>query len=179
MRSDRAIFLDRDGTLVRAVVNRPDLPGKPVTAPFRMKELEFVPDLHESLAIMRESGAKLIIITNQPDVAHGYLTENEWERIHYKILGEVEPDDWMACRHRNEDGCRFRKPNPDMILAMADKWGVDLSRSFMVGDTISDTSAGKAAECKTVLIRWPYNEGISADFVVPSLLEAAKLVASQ
>ncbi len=176
---NRAIFLDRDGTLNEAVVNRPDLPEKPVTAPFLFKELRFVPRLQESLEIMRGAGFRLIVITNQPDVANGYMTQREWEKIHYAVMNEVEPDDWMACRHRSVDKCKYKKPSPEMILAMAEKWDVDLKKSYMVGDTSNDTIAGKAAGCQTILIRWPYNEGVGADFVVANLLKAAELVASR
>ena len=170
--------MDRDGTLNEAVVDRPDLPGKPITAPFLFKELKFVPRLQESIGIMRDACYKLIVITNQPDVANGYLTQREWEKIHYTVINEVEPDDWMACRHRNADKCKYKKPSPEMILAMAEKWDVDLTKSYMVGDTSNDTIAGKAAGCKTVLIRWPYNHAVEADFVFSDLFSAAKFIAS-
>ncbi len=175
----KAVFLDRDGTLNKAVLNRPDLPEKPITAPFKFEELEFVPHLQEALGIMRDAGYKLIVITNQPDVANGYLTQHEWEKIHFTVMREVEPDDWIACRHRSVDKCKYKKPSPEMILAMAEKWDIDLTKSYMIGDTSNDTIAGKAAGCKTILIRWPYNLGTETDFIVPSLLEAAKLIASR
>lgn len=175
----RAVFLDRDGTLIKAVVNRPDLPDKPVTAPFSMDELEFVPDLYESLEIMRDAGFMLIIITNQPDVANGYISEREWERIHQAVTHAVDPHDCFMCRHRSIDNCPMKKPSPMMIIGAADKHGIDLSKSFMVGDTSNDTLAGKAAGCKTVIIDWPYNQGTWADFRVPNLLSAARLISGR
>lgn len=172
----KAAFLDRDGTLIKAVLNRPWLPEKPVTAPFKYSELEFVPEARKAVEMLKEAGYFTIIVTNQPDVANGYMTKEEWDKIHQAVLDETKPDDCFMCRHRPEDNCPFRKPSPMMLLAAADKWGIDLKSSFMIGDTDSDTLAGKAAGCKEVLIRWPYNEHVEAKFKVPSLMSAALLL---
>lgn len=177
MNSRKAFFLDRDGTVIEAVTNRPELPQKPVTAPFKYSELKFVPDLDEALAVIRASGAKIIIITNQPDVANGYMTLKEWRKIHNAVLKRVRPNDCWMCEHRPEDNCIMRKPNPHMILAAACRNNVDLRRSPMIGDTDNDTIAGRRAGCPTILLRKPYNVDVEADFVAPNLLTAARWAA--
>ncbi len=174
MSKRRAIFLDRDGTVVKAVYE----PGaqKEIRAPFSMDELEFAPNLERALDGFRSMGFLLIIITNQPDVAHGYLNETEWEKIHATIIGAVGPNDVFMCRHRSRDNCPLKKPSPLLILVAADKWGIDMNSSYMIGDTNSDMLAGKAVGCKTILLQKEYNHGTTGDFVVSDLLEALEIV---
>lgn len=170
----KAVFLDRDGTLVEAI-ERPEFEKK-VTAPFRESELVFVPGVKETLKLFRDLGYLRIMITNQPDVAYGYLSEEEWERIHNRVISELNPDDWFICRHRRGGGCPMKKPSPMMILAAADTWNIDLKSSFMIGDTDNDTLAAKAAGCRSILISTSYNAGTEADFVVPSFLHTGALI---
>lgn len=175
----RAIFLDRDGTLVRAVY-RPTWEKK-ITAPFLMNELTFEPYLGEVIKIFKDFGYLTIMITNQPDVANGYVTKNRWAKIHRTILDEVRPDDWHACVHRTEDKCPNKKPRPGMLLSAKRDHNINMEKSFMIGDTENDMLAGKAAGCKTILIRRFYNEksaeaNDNADYVVKSLLEAVVIV---
>lgn len=179
---NKAVFLDRDGTLIEAVVGRPEpqFAGK-ITAPFSMNELKFVPRVGEAIGVLREAGYLIIMITNQPDVANGYVTRETWKAIHQAVLKEVDPDDCFMCRHPSEKKCFFKKPEPGMILAAQDKWGIDLNSSFMIGDTHYDIGAGKAAGCKTVLLSRAYNTNISVlpDFIVPDLISAAYMIASK
>ena len=166
--SDRlrpAAFLDRDGTVVRNIY-RPWL-GK-YTAPFSMDELWFAPGVLMAMSILDDAGYLRILITNQPDVSYGWITREEWGKIQKEVIRNLRLGGAYFCRHRRGDSCYFRKPNPGMILAAAKKWGVDLAASFIVGDTDADTGAGKAAGCRTILIE--------ADFRVPNILEAAKLI---
>lgn len=179
MNKRKAVFLDRDGTLINAVTNRSWLPNKPITAPFSIKELEFVPCAREAVDLFKAAGYVTIIITNQPDVANGYVTGEEWDKIHQAVLREICPDDCFMCRHPSDHPCELKKPKPGMILAAADKWGIDLTSSFMIGDTSADTLAGKAAGCKTILLRWPYNLTVEADYIMPDLISAAHMIASR
>ena len=174
MQKKRAIFLDRDGTLIKAIYE----PGakKEIRAPFSMNELEFIDGVSTVLEAFRNMGLLRILVTNQPDVAHGYLSEDEWEKIHYTVTGALALDDVFMCRHRSQDQCPLKKPSRLMILAACDKWGIDPKLSFMVGDIQSDMLAGKAAGCKTILIRKEYNQGTQADIVVPDLLGALEVM---
>lgn len=178
----KAAFLDRDGTLIKAITNRVEYPGRP-TAPWTMAELEFVPDLLESIAILKEAGYLTIVVTNQPDFHKGHLDWGTWEAIHNEVLVRVDPDDCFVCKHLAAWKCSCRKPLPGMLFAAAYRWDIDLAKSFMIGDTEADMGAGRAAGCQTILIRRPYNTEINksdgADDSVPSLLFAARMIAPQ
>ena len=169
----RAVFLDRDGTLVKGVLH-PDI-GKQ-TAPFKLEEIQFDPNIDAAMQLIKDLGYLRIIVTNQPDVAYGHVTQEEWERIHRAIVARVQPDDCFMCRHPRADNCPFRKPSPHMLLAAADKWGIDLKRSFIVGDTEYDMGAGEAAGCVRILIDAPYNQQVQADHRVPGLSTAAYII---
>ena len=170
----KAVFLDRDGTLVKSI-ERPNF-EKGITAPFHFSELEFFPDLDKAMTIMGWLGFLRIIITNQPDAAYGHVSEEEWTKIHTAILGRVQPDDCFMCRHRRDESCPMRKPSPLMIFTAACKWNVNLAKSFMIGDTEYDMGAGKAAGCKTILLDRKYNADVVADFRARDLLEAAQVI---
>lgn len=177
---NKAVFLDRDGTLIRGIP-RPEF-GRPIVyAPWWINELTFEPQLGKAIREFRAAGYLVIIITNQPDVRYGHLTQSRWEKIHRAIMDEVEPDACYWCTHGRANRCGFRKPSPKMILTAAKDFGLDLKKSFMVGDTENDTIAGKTAGCKTILIRRPYNlhsdeANQNADHVASSLLGAVKFV---
>lgn len=173
MFSRKAVFLDRDGTLID-IIHRPDFVKK-FTAPFTYDELRFVPNVKEVLEFLRTKGFMRIMITNQPDVANGFMSQSEWHRIHCQVLDTLRPDDFYMCRHTSDDNCPFKKPSPFMLKAAADKWGIDLSQSYMVGDTDADMDAGKSAGCKTVLIRTSYNTNTQGDFEITRLADIINL----
>lgn len=170
----RAVFLDRDGTLIEAIHRPHGL--KKITAPFYQSELVFVPKVHEALEMLKRAGFLRIMITNQPDVGNEYMSQEEWQKIHDKVVSTLNLDDFHMCRHTTKDGCLFKKPSPFMLLSMADKWGIDLAESFMVGDTEQDIQAGRSAGCETILIDKLYNSNVKADWRVMDLLAAAKTV---
>ena len=177
MSKKRAIFFDRDGTLIHAV-HRPEFPKK-ITAPFSFNELRFISLGSAVLKRVKELGYLRIMITNQPDVAYGYMPEDEWERIQQCVTETLALDDVFMCRHRSEDKCPMKKPSSLMLVAAADKWGIDLSSSYMIGDTEKDIRAGKAAGCKTILVQRFYNTEFEkeADIVIPSLRHVLDVIA--
>ncbi len=181
----KAVFFDRDGTLVKAVYR----PGsvKKITCPFTYKELEFVPGAVSVLARLKEAEFLRIMVTNQPDVALENMDEDEWLAIHRRALLFLSLDDFIMCRHTTDQNCPFKKPSPLMLKAMADKWGIDLVNSYMVGDTDVDIQAGKAAGCKTIIItsgehnvvNWKEDypkHGAGADYRVNTLIDIIKIV---
>ncbi|MDP3730960.1 MAG: HAD-IIIA family hydrolase [bacterium] len=165
----KALFLDRDGTLIK-IIKRPNHPEK-FTAPFAFDELEFAPHVHHLLEIAKEYGFLRIMITNQPDVSHGYLSAEEWQKIQDEVVKSLDLDDVFMCRHTDDDGCLLRKPSPLMILVAADKWGIDLRESYMIGDTYKDARAGSRAGCKTILVERECSATVKADFIVNDLQE--------
>jgi D-glycero-D-manno-heptose 1,7-bisphosphate phosphatase len=171
----RAIFLDRDGVVNRALVKA----GRPFP-PSSVEEFELLPRVAEAIERLKRAGFRLIIVTNQPDVATGRQRREVVEAMHERIRREILIDDIKVCYHSDKDACACRKPQPGMLLESAAEWSLDLKRSFMVGDRWRDIEAGQAVGCKTILIRYKYDErqADQPDAIVNSLFEASELILS-
>jgi len=170
----RAVFLDRDGVIVEAVPR----PGYHIpTPPFTLSEFKLVRDAREALAFLRKLPFLTILVTNQPDVAKGKVTYNDWEVMQSRVK-ELPFDDVFICLHTRFDKCLCRKPQPGLLLEAVKKWSINLPTSYMIGDTENDVLAGRAAGCRTILIDAAYNQSTSSDYRVKSLLEAAELLKS-
>jgi D-glycero-D-manno-heptose 1,7-bisphosphate phosphatase len=169
----RAVFLDRDGVLNRAIVRD----GKPYP-PSNVSELEILPGVEEALAALRKAGFLLIVVTNQPDVARGTTTREAVEAINAALGTELPIDEFRTCYHDSEAGCDCRKPRPGALLAAAAHHDIDLYDSFMVGDRWRDAEAGQRAGCKTIFIDYGYQEKQPehVDYRVKSLLEATRFM---
>jgi D-glycero-D-manno-heptose 1,7-bisphosphate phosphatase len=169
--SGRAVYLDRDGVLNRAVVRE----GKPYP-PATLEQLEILPGVPEALARLRAAGFRLVVVTNQPDVGRGSIPLTIVEAIHAHMRAMLPLDAIEACLHGGTEGCDCRKPRPGMLLRDAARHGVDIARSFMVGDRWRDIDAGAAAGCCTILIDAGYDERAPAhapDHICLGLAEAA------
>jgi D-glycero-D-manno-heptose 1,7-bisphosphate phosphatase len=164
----RAVFFDRDGVLNAAPLRA----GKPVS-PRVPAELHIEADAPDAASRLRAQGFLLFAVTNQPDVARGHLDRADLDDMMRTVAYTVKLDDYRVCTHDDVDGCGCRKPRPGMITELAATWRVDLQSSWVVGDTVRDVQAGRAAGCTTVLLRRPYNLEIEADVVVSTLEEAA------
>lgn len=161
-----AVFLDRDGVL-NAVVWREGKAASPRT----VEELGIEPDALDVLTALKAAGYLLLVVTNQPDVRRGLMSDATLDAIHDRLMQALPVDDVTACRHDNADACACRKPRPGMILDLAGRYGVDLSRSWMIGDQDRDIQCGQAAGCRTILLERDYNSGCDAgaDHVVATL----------
>ena len=151
----KAIFLDRDGTLNKYKGFITDI-----------NDFELLPGVCELIKEINKSGYLAIVVTNQPVIARGECTLEELDLIHKKLetlLGEQGAyiDDLFYCPHHPDKGfegerieykieCDCRKPKPGMLLEAAKKYNIDLTQSFMVGDDERDMEAGKRAGCKCV-----------------------------
>lgn len=173
--SHRAVFLDRDGVLNRALVRN----GRPYP-PSNLSELDILPGVPEALVRLRAAGFRLIVVTNQPDVARGRQTRETVEAIHATLRAELVLDEIRVCYHDDADGCRCRKPAPGLLLDAARDEQLDLPSCFMVGDRWRDIEAGRRAGCTTVFIDYGYAERQPADprITVKSLAEASVWIAS-
>ena len=172
----RAVFLDRDGVMNRAVVRG----GRPY-APVSLREVELLSGVAEAIEALRRADFRVIVVTNQPDVATGRLRRETVEAIHAQMRARLPINDIKVCYHTDQDGCLCRKPKPGLLFEAATQWSLDLSRCVMVGDRWRDIEAGKAAGCKTILVRRAYSERQAEhpDAVVASLLEASRLIVSR
>ena len=169
-RTARAVFLDRDGVVNEAVVRD----GKPYP-PASLAELRIVATAAESLARLKAMGYLLLVVTNQPDVARGTQTVEAIEEIHRVLRESLPIDAFLMCPHDDADRCDCRKPRPGLIFDARERYGIDLGRSFLVGDRWRDIDAGHAAGCRTVLLDYGYRErgpSVVPDARVRSLPEA-------
>jgi D-glycero-D-manno-heptose 1,7-bisphosphate phosphatase len=180
---NRAIFIDKDGTLIEDVpynVN-PDL-------------VRFTPGAIAALKMLKDKGYLLIMVSNQSGVARGYFTEDALEKLKVKLQemlakSGVPLDDLLFCPH-HPDGtvsryslmCECRKPKPGMILQAAKKFNIDLTESWMVGDILHDVEAGNRAGCRTILINngneteWILSPNRKPTGIAASLSQAALMI---
>jgi len=171
----KAIFLDRDGVINRALTRD----GKPYP-PSSLPEFEILPGVAEACARLKQAGFLLVVATNQPDVGRGTLKQEVVESIHSQMCRGLPIDRVEVCYHPGKAAseCDCRKPKPGMLLRAARELSIDLARSFMVGDRWRDIDAGHAAGVTTILIDYGYTEPLRKvpHHRVGSLLEAANLI---
>jgi D-glycero-D-manno-heptose 1,7-bisphosphate phosphatase len=168
-----AVFLDRDGVLNVAHVRN----GRP-HPPARVDELVVPADVPAALDLLRRGGFVLVVVTNQPDVARGTQEQSMVEAINAELGRRLFLSDFRVCYHDDRSQCDCRKPAAGLLLSAAKELGLDLTRSFMIGDRWRDVEAGRRAGCRTVLIDHHYQEDLTAppDARVCTLFEAAAWV---
>jgi transaldolase len=149
----RAVFLDRDGVLNRALVHN----GKP-GAPRNVDEFVIPSDRLACLKELKRQGFALIVVTNQPDVARGRQSIAALEEMHRRLQAALPVDDVLVCLHDEADNCACRKPRPGLLMEAQRRHHLDLSQSFLIGDRWKDVDAGNAAGLKTVFIDYNYRE---------------------
>jgi transaldolase len=171
-----AVFLDRDGVLNRTAV-RDGTPYPPAS----LDEVEVLPGVEDALRKLRDRGLPLIVVTNQPDVARGTQTRATVEQINDALARRLGVTAVYTCYHDTADDCECRKPKPGMLTRAAAEHGIDLRRSFMVGDRWGDVAAGAAAGCTTLLIDLPYSQchRCTPDYKVANLAAAADIILEQ
>jgi len=164
-----ALFLDRDGTLMVEVDHCKD-----------PADVRAYPGAAEELARARSLGWKNIIVTNQSGIGRGYFTVEQFEAVQEELIrqlnGEIDAS-YMAPDHPDNPSQR-RKPAPGMILEAAAEHGIDLSRSYMVGDKHLDIECGRNAGVRTILVETGYggkNPECGQDFTAPTVTEAIRI----
>ena len=174
--STKAVFLDRDGVINRAFVRV----GRPFPPP-SLNELEILPDVPESLRLMKDKGFLLIVVTNQPDVGRGIQKRETVEEMHTYLLNQLPLDDIYVCWHGQDQECECRKPLSGMLLQAEKKYKIDFKQSYLIGDRWKDIDAGKSAGCKTIFIDYQYNELLRSqpDYTTTSTIRASKWILNQ
>ncbi len=151
----KAVFLDRDGVLIKAPVTRD---RKPLSIK-NISKLKFLPTVIKTCKVLK-SNYLLIMITNQPDVSRKKIKKLKVDEINILIKKKLNLDDVFVC-YTDNDKSKFRKPNPGMILKAAAKYNINLKKSYFIGDRWKDIDAGRKAYCKTVFIDHNYNEKLN------------------
>ena len=180
----RAVFLDKDGTLIEDIPFNVD--------PCRIR---LTPNAGAGLRMLRDAGFAFIVVSNQAGVAHGKFTEEKLVPVARQLAALLADEgisllDFYYCPHAPDGSqaayagdCTCRKPLPGMLHRAADEHGIDLARSWMVGDILNDIEAGRRAGCRTVLIdngnetEWQRGPLREPDAVAVDLLEAAQTIA--
>lgn len=173
-RTRKALFLDRDGVILRELT-----PGHYLTD---WSEARPTPGITELVAGARELGYLVLVATNQPQIGRGLLTEAGLQSIHQKLAELVgnNLDAIYHCPHVDEDGCDCRKPKHGLLERAAREWQVSPEFSFMVGDTFRDVGAASRFGCRSIFLRNEQNDGDLArcqpDHVVSQLGEVLDLL---
>lgn len=143
----RAIFLDRDGVICE---NRSDhVKG--------WQEFRFIPGARTSLAALSRLDLPIIVVSNQALINRGLASASVVDEIHRRMVAEIAAyggriDRIIYCPHRPEEACKCRKPEPGMLQQVAQEMNIDLSRSYMVGDAITDLVAAQRVGCQSFLV---------------------------
>jgi D-glycero-D-manno-heptose 1,7-bisphosphate phosphatase len=176
---NRAVFLDRDKTVIEdpGYINDPDL-------------IHLLPRAGEAVKMLNAAGYLVVIVTNQSGVARGLVTEDRLTEIHQRLRDELgargaRVDAIYYCPFHPEGiiekytrVSEMRKPQPGMLLQAAGEMNIDLTQSWMIGDSAIDVEAGQRAGCRTIRLA-PSEEALEepkADMVAPDLYAAAELV---
>ena len=168
----KAVFLDRDGVLNRAKV----ILNKPVP-PSNMEEMEILPGVQEGIQLLKHAGFKLIVITNQPDVARGAADIDVVNKMNNYIFTELGIDEIKCCFHDDSENCSCRKPKPGMIYEAEKEWNIDLALSYLIGDRWRDIETAKNTDITTILIDYQYDEKkVKADFECNNFEEAVNFI---
>jgi D-glycero-D-manno-heptose 1,7-bisphosphate phosphatase len=172
--STPAVFLDRDGTLMREVNYCAD-----------PKQVEIFLGVPEALQRLKEAGYKLIVISNQAGIGRGYFTEAEYRLVEAELARAILPATFDAvyfCPDRPDLATERRKPAPGMVFEAQRDHDIDLARSFFIGDKAIDIECGRNAGVRTILVKTGYgaNETSAApDWIAADLSTAVDIILVQ
>ncbi|MFH1369263.1 MAG: HAD family hydrolase [Elusimicrobiota bacterium] len=179
---NKAVFIDRDGT----VIHERNYLSK-------LKDIKIFSGAVKGLKLLRESGFKTILVTNQSAIARGYLTEKKLRKIHARLQELLKRkgvafDGIYYCRHLPGDGCLCRKPGTGMVKAAARRFKIDLKKSFTIGDHVNDFLLGKNMGGKAVFLLTGHGReefgkikktGKRPDSIEPNFLKGVKWILGQ
>ncbi|HUP26447.1 MAG TPA: HAD family hydrolase [Candidatus Limnocylindrales bacterium] len=171
----KAVFLDRDGTINAGIpkYERVDSPDK----------VELLPNTLAGLSLFASLDYLYFFVTNQAGLAEGLITQSDFDAINAEVLRQIKPSGiritkTYVCPHGEDAKCECRKPKPQLLLDAAKEYGIDLAKSWMIGDRLSDIQTGINAGTKTILVQTgPILVAPEAIFVAKDLAQAAKYVA--
>jgi len=165
-------FLDRDG-IINEVVMRSTV----VSSPRELSEFKVRQDFLDFYRLARRAGLNLFVISNQPDVARGLLSQSELQTITDQLTRQFEFQEIVYCCHDDQDACVCRKPKPGMINYLLEKFQLRQDESILIGDSHKDILAGQSAGLRTVLLSARYNRGgsVQPNHAISELIELFSL----
>ncbi|MBA3944278.1 MAG: D-glycero-beta-D-manno-heptose 1,7-bisphosphate 7-phosphatase [Herpetosiphonaceae bacterium] len=162
-----AVFLDRDGTI-----------NVEVNYLHRADDVELIPGVGQAIAQLNRAGLLVVVVTNQAGIARGFYDVSDVAAVHAHMTMLLQQhgaqiDGWYFCPHHPDftPACSCRKPLPGMLLQAASDLKIDLRASWMIGDTQGDIEAGKAAGCRSILVRTGYGEKTALELEKQGVLE--------
>ena len=185
-----AVFVDRDGVLNHLVM---DPTSGFAESPLRTADVAIVAGAGSAIARLRAAGWLVVCVTNQPAAAKGSVDLSTLQEIHERVRSLLATegghfDGERICLHHPKGivaelsgVCKCRKPEPGMLLDSATEYGIDLSRSWMIGDTDADVNAGRAAGVRTVLVNaygseFKRSAYVDSDLVVANICDAVDAI---
>ena len=160
----KAVFFDRDGVL-NELISRND----GFYSPRSVEDFQLVPEAEDVINEIKSEGYLCIVVSNQPDVARGYLERSELDRMTQILSSTLDLDEVFYCLHDYSDNCNCRKPAPGLMLQAKEKWNLELACSLMVGDTVKDLEAANGTDVEFYLLDRPYNRSVQAEKRIVSL----------
>lgn len=169
----RAVFIDRDGTLIEEV-----------NFLHRVEDLRYFPFTDHAIRLLKKNGFLVVLVTNQSGIGRGIYTEDDMHAVHEKIQADLSEklDAIYFCPHLPDEGCECRKPNLGMIEAACERFDIDLENSWMIGDKKLDVEFGFNAGVKPILVLTGYGKADvqklnkKPEYVADNLLEAVKII---
>ena len=170
--ASRAVFVDKDGTLV-------------VNVPFNVdcSRVVLAPGAAEAVGSLAASGYRVIVVSNQPGAAMGLFAEDALKDVQVHLKERLPAlHGFYYCPHLPDSGCNCRKPEPGLLERAAREQGIELSGSWMIGDILDDIEAGRRAGCRTILLdvgnetEWLLSEERRPDHIARDLGEAAGII---
>jgi D-glycero-D-manno-heptose 1,7-bisphosphate phosphatase len=191
--SQEAVFLDRDGVIVELVWDDED--GS-YEGPNVKEDVHLIRGASEAIRRIRSLDYRTVVVSNQPGAAKGKASRDELLGAHAQVVRQlaesgVEIDEYRYCLHHPDaldpefsEACECRKPMPGMLLEAAAALDIDLSRSWMIGDSDSDAEAGRRAGCRTILVEYPQSAhrrqvGKYVDYRARDVSHAVDIVVSE
>lgn len=161
--NNKAIFLDRDG-----VINNLVLRDGKFYSPRYFQDFELYDDVKESIQFLKSKSFHIIIISNQPDISRGYMDINELHKIDKFLNKNLEIDEINYSFDGQVVNGGSKKPSPKMVFDAREKWKIDLSKSYFIGDSLVDVECAKNANVPFVLIKRKHNQ----DLIHPNSIES-------
>jgi D-glycero-D-manno-heptose 1,7-bisphosphate phosphatase len=172
----KTIFLDRDGVI-----------NKEVNYLYKIKDFEFLEGIFNACIYFQKLGYEIIIITNQSGIHRGYYDESAFNKLTSWMLGEFEINnikilDVFHCPHGPDSNCECRKPKPGMLLNAKNKYNINMSNSWMIGDKSDDIiAANNSGVHNTILLRSGHKiieSSSNAKFIFDSIIDSKKVITS-
>jgi len=178
----RAVFLDRDGTINEEVIYLNSA-----------EQFRLLPGAGEAIRLLNQKGWLVIVITNQSALARGYFTAEDLALVHQKMKAALDGEGAQinaiyVCPHQPEDGCLCRKPGTALFEQAAREFDIDLSKSYAIGDKMTDLVPGARLGCRTVLLLTGHGQEqlenkdeweMEPDYIAPDLLSAVRWILAE